>query len=918
MPSPELLRLLSQGTNAEPETQPKNSVWERLNRFAAVMGPLEPTPEASADVVFLGEDPEALEVTRRVGGTAANIMAGFTPLGPLARIGAGLRFGTPAINAAVGGAAAGVLGATAEGIVANDTPAEVRDKILLQGGVGAALGGTIGLGVEGAKLIKGAIRTGRGSIAEIPMPTLGQLERSAPNPNIATPEKLRAFMTQGRTAAYGAAFKTVLPDDFDKPITRDLLRKAHQAGRRASKGFTPNLDEVIADGQALNRAMLTADPIPVNWNRTNGFMNGLRAFRSRALYNVTKALRTDSGAFKDVGPVMATSIERMEHLRDRLEGEFMTRFRDIVDRLTTAEKRNFTALIHRETTTAISPRALMAARMFRQIDDQAFRMMEEANLHEVDLRLSSAFKSLAPQEREAIRTFVEHGTSTGDAGLDSFGQMITAQNGALEQDLVTVPIRYLHHHAPKFMSQRTISETLKKGTPENLEAIRQIRALGNTEAEAQEILKNLFDGELSSRIPGDIRAPFQWSREMLINAGWERNPDKWLPKYAHDLGQRISAARAFGGRDEVFRTLYGKLKNSGGDAERLNEIFYSVVGRPRLNNWERALLGITRPLNTAATIMFLGPKTTLLQLVQLSNTAGAFGGVNTARGFFTGFQSPAAIEALRRSGALLPSLHHAFDADQYSTMASGWVSIIGQSRADKAVRAASAFAAGISASQAAKQVVKLVNKGATLQSSGRLQELGRFFNRVGLSLDDVVKSGGQLSDLQLNTVMLRGAHQTQFSSSVGSLPELRNTVYGQAVLKFKGFALQQARYIDDVLIAEAKHGNFKPILRYAASLGTIYAGVGPIIEAMQGKQPADDAWDYLSRLLYVGALGAYGDAATAVWGESRGLSQLAVPPGIGATETLTRGARETLTKGDPSALLPNAVQQLNNLRNTGQ
>lgn len=797
-------------------------------------------------------------------GLAGRAAAASTRLG--AGINAARLLGLTAESASIGGA----LGAL-DAAIRDEDPV----KSALWGVAGGALvGPVVGLAEAGTRALAYFAQKG------ITLRTMRELAEELPAESF-TYRELRDRARAKRAQAARDAYHSTLRGRS----TPEAFNEAKAAARGAAARVTMPNPEVWQKGA---KDLMTVD----KFREMTGLEEGsLRDKFAEAYGNwvlrATDALRRDTQRFGSVGPRMARMIEDTVYLAQRKEGELQEAAHMIIKPLNKLERANFTMVAHGRAK-PMNAKVSEAAHQWRILDDHIFRELKQSGVKELDVFWTRQLRLLTSAERKLVKEAIKGQPTQGlTAPVQRLVEEIKAQGGAvsgMKNDLVTVPLRYKGNHAPVYYTSNARKQLATKGSPAYRQAFNKLKGLGYSDDDANELVRMIFDGA-DGKAPQELRSIHQWSREFALDEGWEKDPSKWMKRYAHDSSRRLASANVFGGADEQYHSLMDRLQEEGGDTKALSTIWKGVIGRsPMVNPLLRGMLD-------AATPLFLSFRTGLLQHYQMmANTAAVAGLKNTFQGLFTTVrQDPQVARLVHESGALLPSLHLNFDAAPLENISAFWVKMIGMAPGDKMARFTAAVAGALRAKELAREVAK---KGIT--GFGRhARELSWF----GLTPEDIIKTGGELTETQIKRAMLSAANHTQFPSEVSTLPIARNTPAGKFVMRFRTFALQQSGFIDKFVIQEIKQGNIRPALNLAAALGITHTGLGYALWRLQNGDTDPELMDYVKSVFMVGTLGIQMDTLTKLANPRFNLAEEALGPGPATAMRAVR-AGQAASKGD--------------------
>lgn len=754
--------------------------------------------------------------------------------------------------------------------------------ILREQGASPGVSGVLGFGADvltdplnmlpigaGLKLMgKGAGQAGalarRSLLAENALPR-GVKQILEEVPDLAHPEKKMARL---RGEAASAAFRKHVPEGSTRAQVGDVvwLRALADAKKVAfTAGGKGRIDfgDSILQGE-FSQGLLRRAAAQPQLSRFKRLMEDAGEARRMFVSNLGTALRKDP-AFGSQGPDIAAGLEHSEDLADALEGErrafYYSHIRPLLK--STEERINFTELAGGEGVKAISPSVGAAVALYRRFDNEViFKDSASIGLRE----LVPKTHSMGQEE-----LFPEIAASARDRAVGGRGEW------------VPVPIQYRQNHVPHFYSQAAVKELKREGSELRQQAVKKLVSNGMAENDTHgaKVLDEMLHAEDGYFVPSEFRGgPLQFSRELLLDVAWEKDPDKWFPRYAHLSSKRIAQGAVFGAQDEKLDAWLQSVRAEGGDAGRAENIRNLIIGRP--SREQSRFHGAATAIGAAQTIMGLGPRTALLQFMQLANTAGAYGIGTTIRGLGAVLRDPDVRKLAKEAGALLPSESLSWEGDIGASWSAWWVhNVTKMPAADRAVRSVS----GTTAMLAAKQWGEVLQAGGSSIAS-------RGLARLGIDVEQVIAQGGELSAAQLKTAFLEGAKYTQFASHLSDMPEMWKSPLGRFMFKFRAFAKQQSRFVGTLVDEAMKHNNPKPLMRYIAAYAGLYTAAKPSLDFLAGRhKPVEEeqAMDYLKGLLFAGAMGATGDFFTNATSNdpTRVLGMLTGPSASQAAQTTT-------------------------------
>jgi hypothetical protein len=409
-------------------------------------------------------------------------------------------------------------------------------------------------------------------------------------------------------------------------------------------------------------------------------------------------------------------------------------------------------------------------------------------------------------------------------------------------------------YVPHYYSETAIREVLDDPVKMD-EAIKIFINRGY--AETKEDAANVVRAYL--RQPAEFRGgPLQHTRELdqLIQGGYEKDLRKVGARYFYSAAKRLKAAEHFGADDELFtKELLPRIAAEGGNAQVANNLYLAFADTvdPKF----RELSKLTGTLHAITLLSTAG----IAQPSQLANVVARTGWTNTLKSMIHTMKDwRGSRRFAEHTGAIIDSIHQDMSIDSPSDLSKVWLRVIGLEHLDRYNRVVAALAGRFHSQELAERLAKGNLKGY------QLNKTLRYLQKYGIDGDSVFKQGGKLTADQMRVAGYKTAKDTQFATSVLDMPEFRTTPAGRFMYLFKSFAFQQARFIKDELLEEAKLGNMGPTNNYmAVSLG-VGSVMGPAIRGLKGREEPDDPLLVeIENWATVGAFGMYWDAGRAMW-----------------------------------------------------
>jgi hypothetical protein len=191
----------------------------------------------------------------------------------------------------------------------------------------------------------------------------------------------------------------------------------------------------------------------------------------------------------------------------------------------------------------------------------------------------------------------------------------------------------------------------------------------------------------------------------------------------------------------------------------------------------------------------------------------------------------------------------------------------------------------------------------------------RRFTDMGIDLDKAVKDAKKFSSLDdflrsddwvpiENEAVFRAAQKTQFIPSKLRRPQLWNHPIGRIATQFKTFAFGQSRLIRDAVLAEASHGNMRPLAYFVSATPIAGEMVADLKAVVKGKEREKNGiFRALDNSLYAGGFGIAHDFVISA--KQGRLSGTIFGPAVNDMTSLM----ENLAQADAEGILREALRQ---------
>lgn len=623
------------------------------------------------------------------------------------------------------------------------------------------------------------------------------------------------------------------------------------------------------------------------------WIKGKVAFTDGLVRQARKMLM-DSPMFQGgIGQDFVNGIELQNHLGRRLKGALVERANNIV-RLVGSNHVEFMKAAN-GSQKAVTPAVQQALVEYRKMADELFEAMSKRGVHQTDEITTIAYRRLDVPQRELVRKLVKtedvqelNAVAATEEGR--IAEYVRSRGGRItDGEVVEKPITRVADYIPlipKRLNRKTMG-------PKSIDAVSELIQQFNPGMEKE------FADTIAERVLADRRINSPDIAKMLQHqrSGWGgwiegvhvSDPKQVLYKMINDSSDLIAGAHVWGGDWQKYQLLRSRFLELNGISRLAKDMAPPAPVAGALASMDRAFQitqgiykdpwnPLTGTLSRMADMLFLSPRTILLQPTTMANVGALAGGANalTAVGEF--LTNPTMQRLGQRLGAILPNLYHALDEREALKMISKWNPIMkGIAGADAQQRTIAAIAGALHAVDTEEKIIKALQSG----NRARAEKLaGLLERRYGLKATEILNRGGQITSEEMFRVAGEVANMTNFTGDVLQLPMAASSSAGKFFLKFKQFSLQQGYFLTNLIQEWRATGDIGPLLRYAAYFPWVY---NPIIKVMNQLRPEDidpdsDHIGYLKNLVMIGGMGFWGDAALSLGSKSEAL-QLGVITG---------------------------------------
>jgi hypothetical protein len=395
--------------------------------------------------------------------------------------------------------------------------------------------------------------------------------------------------------------------------------------------------------------------------------------------------------------------------------------------------------------------------------------------------------------------------------------------------------------------------------------------------------------------PSEIIAGFQYSRHgdigkaVLRRGDYITDPRELLYKWGSDSALSIGSAKAFGGKNELYYALRKRYLQNVGYHDMRDVTAMDPLARHGLEFIDRAFRVSTGTAQTQwdkfvsgagslADMMFLGPRTVLVQTLNLANSASHAGVGNAMLGMAEALTNKEMRDVATRLGAVLPNMSTpSSNASTFQKIMDGVMYMYkGIRKSDSLMRMQSSIAGGLDAISREGRILELVKAGH-IDKAKKLVENTKLDYMTDLSY--LLTGQARMTNADLMRISQIASTKANFAQDVLNSSMIFNTPAGRFFGKFKQFAFHQWNFIWDNVDRIRKNPRdahaWGRITRYAATFPWVYQHVNKALSIFKSpeanKREKENAAASLRAMLMTGALGFMGDAALALGTESEAL-----------------------------------------------
>jgi hypothetical protein len=366
----------------------------------------------------------------------------------------------------------------------------------------------------------------------------------------------------------------------------------------------------------------------------------------------------------------------------------------------------------------------------------------------------------------------------------------------------------------------------------------------------------LLRSQWLDRAPELLNANLQRAR-LTDLPGYDRNARRVLLNYVMQAWNRIEAARMLGPGHELgdqLVTMIGMRHGRSAEKLALNILDTSVGYRP----WEGQ--STYRKMRAWASMSALSPTSAGKHMSSQFSTTIADAGVRrTVAAAFQLATNPEAMQIAKDLGPLTRDIIPEIMEQETSRLSHRWTSAIGLRFMMQQNRLISGLAR-------LKQIEQLAANYAAKPTPKLTRELGR----IGLNPEEIIASGGKLSDLDKRVAALYAINRGELMSRALDLPAIRNTTVGQFIWFLRASAFQQTRAVKNVAIkpfsewvaSNGARGTPAPLMRYLTASGLLGTPTGLAIlklrQIFRGSRPEEEKPGLVKIIMAQATAGQFG------------------------------------------------------------
>jgi hypothetical protein len=434
-------------------------------------------------------------------------------------------------------------------------------------------------------------------------------------------------------------------------------------------------------------------------------------------------------------------------------------------------------------------------------------------------------------------------------------------------ELDNMHVAFYWPHVPKDLPEEEFIERMVAGLSK--QGVDPISA----RATADRILRSTHAG-LAKWGSVDFQRGIRGTLQEKVAAGIPLDgPITGLLRHADAVTRRIEYGKRFGINGEMRDQIMEIGRREGVDRRMLSSFLDDAFSRKIGDAALRSVAQTITSLETATKMTF----GVLGNIGQQSSNAFTYGVKNTLRGSLLGLKRDPVATGLAASimedeFQAMRRLHSGIYRDSWADkLAQSSLSVLGFNTIERWNRRGTVTTTDSSIREAIARAITGRLRGTSLDAKTRL------LGRVGINLPRVVETakgmGPGRQDLIIEAVeavhgagaytraLFRGTQLTQFIPTRYQVPPLWDTPWGRVLTQFKRYGLLQGRLIRDQVLAEAAHGNMRPLV----TIGSIYPIVGEVLATTlaTAKDRERDSDGVMRLVDNVSAMGGFGIAQSA-------------------------------------------------------
>ena len=353
---------------------------------------------------------------------------------------------------------------------------------------------------------------------------------------------------------------------------------------------------------------------------------------------------------------------------------------------------------------------------------------------------------------------------------------------------------------------------------------------------------NVFN-EIPKKTGVKIAGRLEKSRQFdlppeLYVGGDGKNVLEALAVYSHQVTLRVGRIKAFGVNNERLEPVIKRLVRDGQDEQFIRNAVNVLMGtKPqsfKAGKGFNKAVGVSRAIEAIDLLGYAGPA----QLAQITFTLAKTGPGSVLKGIKNVLFDQKTKEMVDSSAAVADTMSR-YILEQFGAVTGVQkkatetaLKLYGVLGIDRFGRTLAAAAGGEYAMTLAKRLAK---SGITNTAESKLVQ--RQLRELDLSptvmLRNMKAGKTAFTDGNLRVAMKRISDLTQFRSRPGDLPLWFSSDHAKLITQFKSFLFQSGSAINQLMVKEAKQGNFKPLAIALSVSPFVGSGVQEIRQTMK-------------------------------------------------------------------------------------